>query len=329
MRFSVWPTINWGALESDDFSGLSSLEVLFLGGNRLSSLPADVFSGLSALQELWLGGNSTDPLPLTVSLEKVEESQFKAVMPAGAPFVLALPVSVSSAGEIEGGAGSVMVSTGAVESAAVGVTRVSGTTGAVTVDIGTLPSLPAKHVGYVLQKDDSLPLTILPAQSGAPAESVAANASYADVNRNGRIEADDAMFLYHAFESAGPLGDGETGGTAQSRQTLLSGLAGVPYPNDDELREMLGKANKWREVGLEVGGDINGDGAIDSDDAMIMYYAFEFENLVGNGETGGTTRFRRSLLAELATQSNPSDADLKAMLRNAHALRAAAAEAAQ
>ena len=317
------------ALESDDFSGLSSLEVLFLGGNRLSSLPADVFSGLSALQELWLGGNSTDPLPLTVSLKKVEESQFKAVMLVGAPFVLALPVSVSSAGEIEGGAGSVMVSTGAVESAAVGVTRVSGTTGAVTVDIGMLPSLPARHVGYVLQKDDSLPLTILPAQSGAPAESVAANASYADVNRDGVVEADDAMLIYHAFESAGPLGDGETGGTAQSRKMLLSGLAGVPDPNDDELRAMLGKANQWREVGLEVGGDINGDGLIDGSDALAMYYAFEFENLVGNGETGGTTRFRRSLLAEHAAQANAGDADLKAMLRNAHALRAAAAEAAQ
>ena len=317
------------ALGSDDFSGLSSLEILYLGGNQLSSLPSGVFSGLSALQELWLGGNSTDPLPLTVSLENVGSSEFKAVAPVGAPFAIALPVSVSSNGEIEGGAGSVTVSTGAVESSAVGVTRASGTTGAVTVNIGTLPALPSGHSGYVLEKDSSLPLTVLSALSGAPDEGVAVDASYADVNRNGRIEADDAMFLYNAFESAGPLGDGETGGTAQSRQTLLSGLAGVPDPNDDELREMLGKANKWREVGLEVGGDINGDGAIDSDDAMIMYYAFEFENLFGDGETGGTIRFRRSLLAEHAAQPNPGDADLKAMLRNAHALRAAAAEAAQ
>ena len=172
------------ALGSDDFSGLSSLEVLFLGGNQLSSLPADVFSGLSALQELWLGenqltslphgvfsglsalaalnlsGNSTDPLPISVSLENVGSSEFKAVAAVGAPFDLSLPVSASGEGGIEDDADTVTVSTGAVESAAVGVTRVSGTTGAVTVDIGTLPSLPADHTGYRLERDASLPLAI-------------------------------------------------------------------------------------------------------------------------------------------------------------------------
>ena len=172
------------ALGSDDFSGLSSLEVLFLGGNRLSSLPAGVFSGLSALQELWLGdnqltslpdgvfsglnalaalnlsGNSTDPLPISVSLENVGSSEFKAVAPVGAPFDLSLAVSASGDGGIEGDADTVTVSTGALESAAVGVTREYGTTGAVTVDIGTLPGLPANHSGYALEKDASLPLAI-------------------------------------------------------------------------------------------------------------------------------------------------------------------------
>ena len=172
------------ALGPDDFSGLSSLEVLFLGGNQLSSLPADVFSGLSALQELWLGdnqltslphgvfsglsalaalnlsGNSTDPLPISVSLENVGSSEFKAVAPVGAPFDLSLPVSAGGEGGIEDDADTVTVSTGAVESASVGVTRAFGTTGAVTVDIGTLPSLPANHSGYRLERDASLPLAI-------------------------------------------------------------------------------------------------------------------------------------------------------------------------
>ena len=317
------------SLPANLFSGLGALQDLSLSENELSSLPDGIFSGLNSLSKLKLARNSVDPLALPLSLEKVGESQFKAVVPTGAPFAMDIPVSVSSDGAIEGDADSVTIAAGVLESSALGVTRVSGTTGAVTVDIGTLPNLPSGHSGYALEKDSSLPLTVLSAQSSAPDEGLAYAASYADVNRNGRIEADDAMFLYHAFESAGPLGDGENGGTAQSRQTLLSGLAGVPDPNDDELREMLGKANKWRQAGLEVGGDINGDGLIDGSDALAMYYAFEFENLVGNGETGGTTRFRRSLLSEHAAQANPGDADLKAMLRNAHALRAAAAEAAQ
>ena len=312
------------SLPAGVFSGLTNLVDIDLTYNDLSSLPDGLLSGLTSLRFLRLSDNMVDPLPVSVSLEKVGSSQFKAVVPVGATFAMDLPVSVSADGEIDGGADTVALSTGAVESAAVGVSRVSGTSGAVTVDIGAFPGLPTLHYGYEFVKDSSLPLEILAAQSGAPAD-----ASYADVNRNGMIEADDAMLMYHAFESAGELGDGETGGTARSRQTLIAGLADARDPGDDELREMLGKANEWREAGVEVGGDINGDGRIDGSDALAMYYAFEFENLVGNGETGGTTRFRRSLLAELAAQANPSDADLKAMLRNAHALRAAAAEAAQ
>ena len=310
------------SLPEDIFSDLTALDTLGFGGNELSALPDGVFSGLTALQNVWLAGNTVDPLPIIVSLEKVGSSQFKAIAPVGAPFDLVLPVSVSSDGEIEDGAGTVTISTGAVESAAVAVTRVDGAQGAITVGIGALPRLPINsHNGYSLEKDDSLLLEVLPAQSNATEEGVAVDASYADVNRNGTIEADDVMLMYHAFESASQLGDGETGGTSRSRQILLAGLASAPDPTDDELREMLGKANQWREVGVEVGGDINGDGVIDSDDALAMYYAFEFENLVGDGEAGGAARFRRSLLAAFATQANPTDENLKAMLRRANKLR--------
>ena len=309
-------------LSSDDFSGLTALEYLGLSQNRLSSLPNGLLSGLTALDELKLGGNTVDPLPFSVSLESVGDNQFKAVVPTGAPFAMDLPVNVNSNGAIEGEAGSVTVSTGAVESSALTVTRVSGTTGAVTVDLGTLPSLPAKHGGYTLEKNSSLPLTVLDATSGTPPDDVVADASLADVNGNGRIEADDAMIVYHAIESAGSLGDGESGGTPGSRTLLLAGLTDAPDPGDDTLREMLRKAILWQELGAEVGGDMNGDGAIDGDDAMIMHYAFTFQDLLGNGETGGAARFRKALLANRAAGPNPSDADLKDLLRNAHALRA-------
>ena len=52
-----------------------------------------------------------------------------------------------------------------------------------------------------------------------------------------------------------------------------------------------------------------------------MYYAYEFADLVGNGETGGTARHRRHLLASRSGKDEPTDADLKKMLRRANKLK--------
>ena len=45
------------------------------------------------------------------------------------------------------------------------------------------------------------------------------------------------------------------------------------------------------------------------------------ESLLGNGEEGGTDRFRSLLLSPLAGKPDLSDADLKEMLRRANRLR--------
>ena len=143
----------------------------------------------------------------------------------------------------------------------------------------------------------------------------------ADVNNDGQVDSDDALVMYYAFQLKSLLGDGETGGTVRFRRTLLAGRASSPNPSDADLKEMLVKANEWQDQGVDAGGDINGDGSIDGDDALVMYYAYQFENLLGNGNTGGSTRFRQSLLAGRAGKANPSDADLNEMLRKANALR--------
>ena len=117
------------SLPADLFSGLSSLQYLYLDYNRLTSLPADLFSGLPSLTQLLLNknqmstlsvgmfrgltastqlrlqGNRVDPLPLTISLEKVGDNQFKATVPAGAPFTItsyrsALRTGLSVVGQI-------------------------------------------------------------------------------------------------------------------------------------------------------------------------------------------------------------------------------------
>ena len=161
------------------------------------------------------------------------------------------------------------------------------------------------------------------ADDGTPSDEVTATPISADpdVNGDGVLNGDDALAIYHSYASGAQLGDGETGGTAQSRQSLLAGYSGQTSPSDDDLKAMIRKAHAWKEAGVDAGGDINEDGAIDESDAFVMYYAYATANLVGDGETGGTARFRQLLLAAFANKENPTDEDLKAMLRRANKLR--------
>ena len=159
--------------------------VVLLHNNKLSSLPDGIFRGIftkapdltgseflgvplgqvpdhlidevGEYTTLYLTGNTVDPLPLTISLKRVGNGQFKAVAPAGAPFKLVLPLTVAN-GSISGGASSITIPVGGVESNTFTVTRTPGTTFAVTVDIGTLPGLPQNHTGYTLVKSHELPL---------------------------------------------------------------------------------------------------------------------------------------------------------------------------
>ena len=161
------------------------------------------------------------------------------------------------------------------------------------------------------------------ADDGEPSDEVTGTPASPDpdVNADGTLDGDDAQVMYQAYASEEKVGDGESGGTPESRRTLLAGLAGTADPTDDDLKAMLRKANVWRSVGLGHGGDINEDGAIDGDDAFVMYYAYEFADLVGDGQTGGTARHRQHLLASRSGKDDPSDADLKKMLRRANKLK--------
>ena len=63
------------SLSEGDFSGLSNLQYLGLGGNEISMLPVGIFSGLSNLQELYLSGNNISTLRSDVfsGLSKLQE----------------------------------------------------------------------------------------------------------------------------------------------------------------------------------------------------------------------------------------------------------------
>lgn len=152
------------SLPAGIFNQLTNLTTLAVYIGKLTSLPDGLLAGLSSLTTAELGSDANEngvPFPLTVSLEKVGTDQFKAVAPIGAPFNMVLPISVTN-GSITGGATSITIPAGNVESRPLTVTRTAGRTGAVTVNIGTLPSLPSNHDGYVLVKSTGLPLAINP-----------------------------------------------------------------------------------------------------------------------------------------------------------------------
>ena len=152
-------------LAADALNALTALETLNLISNRLTAVPDGLFEGLTQLSSVRLDGNSGSPIPLKVSLQLVDEGFFRAVLASGAPFAAKLPITVSAAGNIEGGATSITIATGAVYSEKVKVTRKAGEHSAVTVTLGTLPGLPdTTHQGYELAKSKNLPLTVRPKQ---------------------------------------------------------------------------------------------------------------------------------------------------------------------
>ena len=178
------------SLSEDGFAGLSSLHQIVLNNNELTTLPNGLFEGVTTLQLLHLQGNSVDPLPLTVSLEPVGADQFKAVAPTGAPFDIMLPLNVTN-GNINGGATTVTIPIGSVESGPLTVTRTSGTTAAVTVDIGALPGLPPNHQGYTLVKSADLPLEVISGTTGGQAST--------DFNNDGQTDFVDFFLFADAY----------------------------------------------------------------------------------------------------------------------------------
>ena len=158
------------SLDAGIFSNLAALKALYLHRNHLSSLDAGIFSGLTALKTLYLQFNSVDPLPIILSLELVEEGQFKASAHTGAPFEIIVPITVTN-GSIDGGATTITIPIGRVDSDSLSVSRTDGITAAVAVDIGELPSLPRdvdlannrRHQGYTLIKSADLPLKAIAA----------------------------------------------------------------------------------------------------------------------------------------------------------------------
>ncbi len=150
---------NISTLKTGDFSGLTGLKNLNLSNNKLRRLPAKIFEGLTSLQTLRLSQNLLRPFPIAVSLKSVENDQFRAEMPTGAPFNITVSVTITG-GTVPRDTFNLKIPIGKLYSETITVTRTPGTTQQISVDISTLSRLPAIHLGYYLRKSDLLPLVL-------------------------------------------------------------------------------------------------------------------------------------------------------------------------
>ena len=154
-------------LPSRLFAGRHTLTTIDLNDNPISSLPDGIFAGLAQLGTLDVSPTGDGvTLPLTVELRKIDEGKFRAVVPAGAPFDMVLPITVTN-GALPQGTTSVTVPAGTFESANIEVVREGTSHEAVTVNLGTFPTLPDDHAGYALTAHEALPLEVLPAEGAS------------------------------------------------------------------------------------------------------------------------------------------------------------------
>ena len=246
------------SLPAGAFTGLSVLNSLLLQDNDLTSLPAGTFTGLTALAKLNLGDNPNtgDVLRLTVTVEKVGTDQVRAKVLAGAPFAVDFTPTVAN-GSLPASDTMLAVPAGSVEGRPVTVTRTSGTTEAVTVDIDltTQPTLPdisvsQVHEGYEFARSSDLPVEILPEEAtidpptdfnaapGADQEAVlswtppAANSGY--TRHEYRYQAGNGSFtVWTAIPDSGPGGTNASGYTVTGLGGLVEHLFELRAASDD------------------------------------------------------------------------------------------------
>ena len=138
--------------------------------------------------------------------------------------------------------------------------------------------------------------------TSAPAVRVTVNETLIpDMDGNNSIDAEDAIILFIYT-----LGD-----SPEAQENLLRQRIG-----NSDLAQAMARAKAWeRNV---ASGDLNLDGDVDDKDALIIYYAEQFEDLL---QAPGQATLRRLLLDDLRGGMPATDAGYRQLLRRAETLR--------
>ena len=92
---------------------------------------------------------------------------------------------------------------------------------------------------------------------------------------------------------------------------LFQHYSGLPVTEDKATR-----ADDWKDNGRAQGGDLNSDGPINRNDALIMYYAYEFGDLLDQSAV-----LRQLLLNGVRGRMPDTDAIYRELLRRANRLQ--------
>lgn len=143
-----------------------------------------------------------------------------------------------------------------------------------------------------------------------------------DVNRDGNVNADDALIVFmriYASARVNPTIDSDAGVAGELLPTYIGWL--VPPTGgatEPELIDAWGRAMSVEQFGDYMIGGINGVAGVDAADALILYYADAFRDLLGDGVRGGFEAYRAVFLRSLSGRPRATDAQLREMLVRAN-----------
>ena len=131
----------------------------------------------------------------------------------------------------------------------------------------------------------------------------------ADVNEDGRVDRDDALVLFYVYSFGADLKD-----SASLRDAALRPRKGALAENDASYLQMITNAESWATA-APTGSDLNADGRVDRDDALVMFYVYSFGADLKDSASlrDAALRPRKGALAE-------NDASYLQMITNAERL---------
>ena len=138
-----------------------------------------------------------------------------------------------------------------------------------------------------------------------------------DGNGDGNVAVDDVLVMYYTYTALDLLEDARVG--ERLRGLVFGPLRGSRLPDrDTSYMTMLNNAKDWQN-NPSAGGDVNRDGAVDTDDVLVMYYTYTAQDLLEDPGVG--ERLRGLVFGPLRGSLPDNDTSYMTMLNAAKALR--------
>ena len=189
----------------------------------------------------------------------------------------------------------------------------SDTNASITVNGRAVTSGRASHaVALAAAGSATVVAIVVTAEDGTTSRTYTVTVSRArgatpDVNADGDVDTEDVLVMYYAYTASDLLLDPGVG--ERLRRLVLRNLRGERSDDDGGYRAMLTAAGIWQGA---PAGDVNADGDVDTEDVLVMYYAYTASDLLLDPGVG--ERLRRLVLGNLRGGRSDDDGGYRAML---------------